>query len=146
MKVLVTGGTGFTGKALVRRLIDGGHQVVAMDHLGETGPTEHPGELARVTTENPSHVLGREIGQPACDLPVWQLSHADLICGWELGGFHTSLHVFEVLLLVSEVSANRGLCPIRPDQSQPTREGIRETWVVRQIAVERALLNPSGRV
>ncbi|MDJ0955810.1 MAG: NAD(P)-dependent oxidoreductase [Arenicellales bacterium] len=32
MKVLVTGGTGFTGKALVKRLIDGGHQVVAMDY------------------------------------------------------------------------------------------------------------------
>ncbi len=32
MKVLVTGGTGFTGKALVRRLLDAGHQVVAMDY------------------------------------------------------------------------------------------------------------------
>ena len=32
MKVLVTGGTGFTGKALVRRMLDEGHQVVAMDH------------------------------------------------------------------------------------------------------------------
>ncbi|HMK66373.1 MAG TPA: NAD(P)-dependent oxidoreductase [Thermodesulfobacteriota bacterium] len=32
MKVLVTGGTGFTGKALVRRLLDEGHQVVAMDY------------------------------------------------------------------------------------------------------------------
>ena len=32
MKVLVTGGTGFTGKALVKRLIDSGHQVVAMDY------------------------------------------------------------------------------------------------------------------
>lgn len=32
MKVLVTGGTGFTGKALVRRLLDLGHQVVAMDY------------------------------------------------------------------------------------------------------------------
>jgi hypothetical protein len=32
MKVLVTGGTGFTGKALVRRMLDEGHQVVAMDY------------------------------------------------------------------------------------------------------------------
>ena len=32
MKVLVTGGTGFTGKALVKRLLDDGHDVVAMDY------------------------------------------------------------------------------------------------------------------
>ncbi len=32
MKVLVTGGTGFTGKALVKRLIDDGHEVVSLDY------------------------------------------------------------------------------------------------------------------
>ena len=32
MKVLVTGGTGFTGKALVRRLLDEGHTVTALDY------------------------------------------------------------------------------------------------------------------
>jgi len=32
MKILVTGGTGFTGKALVKRLIDDGHSVVALDY------------------------------------------------------------------------------------------------------------------
>ena len=32
MKVLVTGGTGFTGKALVKRLIDEGHKVLALDY------------------------------------------------------------------------------------------------------------------
>ena len=32
MKILVTGGTGFTGKALVTRLIDDGHSVVALDY------------------------------------------------------------------------------------------------------------------
>jgi nucleoside-diphosphate-sugar epimerase len=32
MKVLVTGGTGFTGKALVKRLLDENHEVVALDY------------------------------------------------------------------------------------------------------------------
>ena len=32
MKILVTGGTGFTGKALVKRLLDEGHQVIALDY------------------------------------------------------------------------------------------------------------------
>jgi 2-alkyl-3-oxoalkanoate reductase len=32
VKILVTGGTGFTGKALVRRLLDAGHRVVALDY------------------------------------------------------------------------------------------------------------------
>ena len=32
MKILVTGGTGFTGKALVKRLLDNGHQVIALDY------------------------------------------------------------------------------------------------------------------
>jgi 2-alkyl-3-oxoalkanoate reductase len=32
MRILVTGGTGFTGKALVKRLLDDGHQVTALDY------------------------------------------------------------------------------------------------------------------
>ena len=32
MRILVTGGTGFTGKALVKRLLDDGHSVIAMDY------------------------------------------------------------------------------------------------------------------
>jgi nucleoside-diphosphate-sugar epimerase len=32
MKVLVTGGTGFSGKTLVKRLLDEGHEVIALDY------------------------------------------------------------------------------------------------------------------
>ncbi len=32
MKILVTGGTGFTGTALVRRLLSDGHSVVVLDY------------------------------------------------------------------------------------------------------------------
>lgn len=32
MKVLVTGGTGFTGSHLVRRLIEDGHEVYSIDY------------------------------------------------------------------------------------------------------------------
>jgi len=32
MKILVTGGTGFTGKALVQRLLGAGHRVIALDY------------------------------------------------------------------------------------------------------------------
>jgi nucleoside-diphosphate-sugar epimerase len=32
MKILVTGGTGFAGKALVKRLADNGHHVIALDY------------------------------------------------------------------------------------------------------------------
>jgi len=32
MKILVTGGTGFTGKALIRRLLHDGHSIVALDN------------------------------------------------------------------------------------------------------------------
>ena len=32
MKVLVTGGTGFTGSHLVKRLLDRGHEVIALDY------------------------------------------------------------------------------------------------------------------
>jgi 2-alkyl-3-oxoalkanoate reductase len=40
MKVMVTGGTGFTGTALVKRLLDEGHQVVALDYKEGVKPQE----------------------------------------------------------------------------------------------------------
>ena len=48
MKVLVTGGTGFTGKALVQRLLQEGHSVVALDYKEGLRTDELRAQGARV--------------------------------------------------------------------------------------------------
>ncbi|MGI6496593.1 MAG: NAD-dependent epimerase/dehydratase family protein [Kiritimatiellia bacterium] len=64
MKVLVTGGTGFTGKALVRRLLDLGHQVVCMDYKpGVAAGIDTAAEIRRWGAEvvlDPQGVTNRE--------------------------------------------------------------------------------------
>lgn len=40
MKVLVTGGAGFTGKALVRRMLEEGHEVIALDNKAGYKPED----------------------------------------------------------------------------------------------------------
>lgn len=60
MKILVTGGTGFTGSALVHRLLDLGHTVVALDYrpgldtdrLRERGAVVHLGSVTDRTMVN----------------------------------------------------------------------------------------------
>lgn len=42
MKILITGGTGFVGSALTRRLLADGHQVTILSSHDHKGPQEHP--------------------------------------------------------------------------------------------------------
>jgi hypothetical protein len=42
MKILITGGTGFVGSALTRRLLADGHQVTILSSHDSKGPPEHP--------------------------------------------------------------------------------------------------------
>lgn len=63
-KVLVTGGTGFTGKALVRRLLDLGHEVVVLDYKsGITKSFDTASELEKWGAKvvlNPKGVTDRD--------------------------------------------------------------------------------------
>ena len=64
MRVLVTGGTGFTGKALVKRLIDEGHEVVALDYKEGLKTEELRGWGAKVCIGS---VTDREIVEQCMD-------------------------------------------------------------------------------
>lgn len=64
MSVLVTGGTGFTGKALVKRLIDEGHEVVALDYKEGLKTEELKGWGAKVVIGS---VTDREIVERCMD-------------------------------------------------------------------------------
>lgn len=64
MRVLVTGGTGFTGKALVKRLIDEGHEVVALDYKEGLKTEELRGWGAKVVIGS---VTDREIVEQCMD-------------------------------------------------------------------------------
>jgi nucleoside-diphosphate-sugar epimerase len=86
MNVLVTGGAGYIGSILVRRLLDDGYGVRALDslHFGESSIAsllEHPGfELIREDFRHPESLmraaqgmdavihLGAIVGDPACKL------------------------------------------------------------------------------
>jgi len=50
MKIFVTGGTGFIGQALIRTLIDHGHEVVAL--------AREPSKLNRILKNGPTSIKG----------------------------------------------------------------------------------------
>lgn len=64
MKILVTGGTGFTGKALVLRLLAAGHDVVALDYKEGLKTRELEEHGARVVIGS---VTDREVVERAVD-------------------------------------------------------------------------------
>lgn len=56
MKILVTGGAGFIGSAVIRRAIDLGHSVVNLDSLTYAGSLENVASVSR----NPNYVFEHE--------------------------------------------------------------------------------------
>lgn len=68
MKMLVTGGTGFTGSALARRLLERGHEVVVLDNQEGIAYSELKEKGARITIASVTDDSVLEKLIPGCDV------------------------------------------------------------------------------
>jgi nucleoside-diphosphate-sugar epimerase len=132
-RILLTGATGFIGKALVRRLLDNGHEVVALSrgsHLVAAAETMSFDLLNASTAELGSALDGREITH--CIHTAWYTNHSDYLTHeFNRSWVEASLRLeqafrrcggqrFVALGTLQEYDPSDGICveyqtPLRPD-------------------------------
>jgi dTDP-L-rhamnose 4-epimerase len=136
MRVLVTGGAGFIGRPLVRRLCDEGHEVVVLDRVAEGvdpraelvhGDLNDPGVCAAAVggVDAVSHQAARVgLGKDPSDLPLYaadnDLGTARLLAALFEAGFAGRFVLASSMVVYGE---GRYVCPshgeVRPAPRRP---------------------------
>jgi UDP-glucose 4-epimerase len=80
MKILVTGGAGFVGSHIAKRLLEGGHDVRVLDNFS-SGRSEWVPEGAEFVEDDLCHAI--DTGLPDHDLAVHAAAYADLRSNWD---------------------------------------------------------------
>jgi UDP-glucose 4-epimerase len=100
MRVLVTGGAGFVGAHLVRRLLDDGHEVVAVDNLSSGNRANIPDGAEFRWVDLTDESAGKRLGDKSADVVFHLASHVGQELSFELPLYDVKANLLSTTILL----------------------------------------------